>query len=55
MEHYIVKRKYALDGLSTKELCSKLYEDMAGYSFLKKWIYKPGVEEVNINAYNELK
>ena len=53
MEHYIVKRKYALDGLSTKELCSKLYEDMAGYSFLKKWIYKPGVEEVNINAYNE--
>lgn len=42
MEHYIVKRKYALDGLSTKELCSKLYEDMAGYSFLKKWIYKPG-------------
>ena len=32
MEHYIVKRKYALDGLSTKELCSKLYEDMAGYS-----------------------
>ena len=46
MEHYIVKRKYALDGLSTKELCSKLYEDMAGYSFLKKWIYKPGVEEV---------
>ena len=53
MEHYIVKRKYALDGLSTKELCSKLYEDMAGYSFLKKWIYKPGVEEVNINAYND--
>jgi len=54
MEHYIVKRKYALDGLSTKELCSKLYEDMAGYSFLKKWIYKPGVEEVNINAYNDM-
>lgn len=34
MEHYIVKRKYALDGLSTKELCSKLYEDMAGYSLV---------------------
>lgn len=46
--------QYALDGLSTKELCSKLYEDMAGYSFLKKWIYKPGVEEVNINAYNDI-
>ena len=27
---------------------------MAGYSFLKKWIYQPGVEEVNINAYNDI-
>lgn len=27
---------------------------MAGYSFLKKWIYKPGIEEVNLNAYNDI-
>ena len=27
---------------------------MAGYSFLKKWIYRPGVEEVNINAYDDI-
>ena len=51
---YLVKRKYAVDGFSTVELCDKLYEDMAGYSFLKKWIYKPHVEEVNINAYNDI-
>lgn len=54
MIQYLVKRKYAVDGLSTKELCEKLYEDMAGYSFLKKWIYRSGVEEVNINAYNDI-
>lgn len=54
MVQYLVKRKYTVDGLSTKELCEKLYEDMAGYSFLKKWIYKAGVEEVNINAYNDI-
>ena len=42
MVQYIVKRKYAIE-----ELCEKLYEDMAGYSFLKKWIYRPGIEEVN--------
>lgn len=47
MVQYLVKRKYAVEGLTTEELCAKLYEDMAGYSFLKKWIYKPGVEEVN--------
>lgn len=51
---YLVKRKYAVEDLSTVELCDKLYEDMAGYSFLKKWIYKPDVEEVNINAYNDI-
>ena len=54
MVQYLVKRKYAIVGLTTEELCAKLYEDMAGYSFLKKWIYQPGVEEVNINAYNDI-
>lgn len=54
MVQYLVKRKYTIAGLSTEELCEKLYEDMAGYSFLKKWIYQPGVEEVNINAYNDI-
>lgn len=54
MTQYLVKRKYAVEGLTTEELCETLYEDMAGYSFLKKWIYRPGVEEVNINAYNDI-
>ena len=54
MVQYIVKRKYAISGLTTEHLCEQLYEDMAGYSFLKKWIYKPGIEEVNINAYNDI-
>jgi len=51
---YLVKRKYTVEGLSIAELCDKLYEDMAGYSFLRKWIYMPDVEEVNINAYNDI-
>lgn len=54
MIQYLVKRKYTVDGMNAEELCAKLYEDMAGYSFLKKWIYRPGVEEVNINAYNDI-
>lgn len=54
MTQYLVKRKYALEGMSTGELCTRLYEDMAGYSFLRKWIYMPDVEEVNINAYNDI-
>ncbi len=54
MVQYCVKRKYAVDDITSEELCDKLYEDMAGYSFLKKWIYKPGIEEVNLNAYNDI-
>nr|WP_302111030.1 CpaF/VirB11 family protein [uncultured Acetatifactor sp.] len=54
MVQYLVKRRIALQGFPTEELCAKLYEDMAGYSFLKKWIYAPDVEEVNINAYNDI-
>ncbi len=54
LTQYLVKRKYAVDGMTTEELCAKLYEDMAGYSFLRKWIYMDGVEEVNINAYNDI-
>lgn len=55
MTQYLVKRRYTVDGLSAEELVERLYEDMAGYSFLKKWIYfTPGVEEVNINAYNDI-
>lgn len=30
MVQYIVKRKYAIEGLTTEELCEKLYEDMHG-------------------------
>ena len=51
---YLVKRRYAAEGLTTEELCAKLYEDMAGYSFLKQWIYKADVEEVNINAFDDI-
>lgn len=54
LEQYIIKRKYSVEGLSVQMLRDKLYEDMAGYGFLKKWIYKPGIEEININAYNDI-
>lgn len=51
---YVSSRSYHVDELSTEDLCETLYEDMAGISFLKKWIYKPGVEEVNINSFDDI-
>ena len=54
ISQYIISRSYHIDGLTTEELCDTLYEDMAGISFLKKWIYMPGVEEVNVNAFDDI-
>ena len=51
---YLLSRSYHMNGMSTEALCDTLFEDMAGISFLKKWIYRPGVEEVNINAYDDI-
>lgn len=54
IRQYVLKCGYQVDGLTTAGLCETLYEDMAGFSFLKKWIYKKGIEEVNVNAYNDI-
>lgn len=51
---YVLKCRYYLERLTQEELVEKLYEDMAGCSFLKKWIYMPGIEEVNINSYRDI-
>lgn len=51
---YVINRSYRIENMTTEELCDNLYEDMAGISFLKKWIYKPGIEEVNINSYDDI-
>lgn len=51
---YVQNRSYHIDGMSTEELCNSLYEDMAGISFLRKWIDMPGIEEININAYDDI-
>ena len=52
--NYLIKRKYVLEGYTTEALCERLYEDMAGISFLKQWIYNPNVEEVNINRWDDI-
>ena len=51
---YVINRSYRIEDMTTEELCDNLYEDMTGISFLKKWIYKPGIEEVNINSYDDI-
>ena len=39
---------------SKEELVTRLIQDMTGYSFLANYIYADDVEEININAYDDI-
>ena len=54
IQNYLLQRGCAFEGYTTAKLTERLFNDMADYSFLRKWIYKPGLEELNINAYNDI-
>lgn len=50
----VSERQFSLPDLTQEDLRNKLYEDMAGISFLGRWIYDPKIEEVNINRYDDI-
>ena len=54
IEQYVIEQSYSVDGMTTSQLCDRLYSDMAGYSFLEKWLKTPGLEELNINSYDSV-
>ena len=39
---------------SISDLADKIYEDMAGFGILSKYITEPTVEEINVNAWNSI-
>lgn len=42
-------------GYTVDTLAEKIYDDMTGCAFLDKWIFHtPGVEEVNINSWDDI-
>lgn len=51
---YLLENQLSCDDLPIDNLAEKLLADMAGYSILAKYIYEPGVEEVNVNAYDDI-
>lgn len=50
---YLNQNKMSVaDCESISDLADKIYEDMAGFGILSKYITDPKVEEININAWN---
>ena len=55
IRNLISEEQINIEGYEINQLCSRLYEDMAGSSFLNKYIYEtPNVEEVNINRWDDV-
>ena len=55
IEKVLVDDSLSVDGYNIHQLSSRIYDDMAGSSFLNKYIYEtPNVEEVNINRWDDV-
>ena len=45
---------YIVDNMTQAELSNKLYSEMAEYSILTKYLGRDNIEEININAWNDI-
>ena len=51
---YIQEHRISVKGMSTDELLDAVYSEMAEYGFLTKYIYGDGIEEIDINAWDDV-
>ena len=51
---YLLDYRISVEGLSQAELVDKLYTEMAEFSFLTKYIFGSGIEEININSWDDI-
>lgn len=51
---YLSDNRITADGMSDEELVNRLYVEMAEFSFLTKYIFGSGIEEIDINAWNDI-
>lgn len=55
IQKVLVDENIGVEGIDPMALTERIYNDMAGSSFLHKYIYEtPGVEEVNINRWDDV-
>ena len=45
---------YSVSGYDTKTLTERLYEEMAEYSILTKYLSDPDIEEINVNGWDDV-
>ncbi len=55
IKKYILDRSIYVENYTTDELVAKLYREMAEYSILTDYLQANNIEEININAWNDIK
>jgi pilus assembly protein CpaF len=57
IRQYLTEQKCGVPGYDFETLVEKLYDEMAGFSFLTKYVNLsvPDVEEININSWDDVK
>ena len=51
---YIQDHRISVKGMSTDELINAIYSEMAEFGFLTKYIYGEGIEEIDVNAWDDV-
>ena len=54
IEKYLRDTAYSVEGMTDEKLCDKIYSEMAEYSILTPFLGRDNVEEININAWNDI-
>lgn len=51
---YLMDHRIAVKGMTDQQLVDALYTEMAEFSFLTKYIFGTGIEEIDVNAWNDI-
>ena len=51
---YVQDYRIAVTGMTATDLIDTLYTEMAEFGFLTKYIFGTGIEEINVNAWNDV-
>ena len=51
---YIQDHRIVVNGMTTDELIDAIYSEMAEFGFLTKYIYGEGIEEIDVNAWDDV-
>ncbi len=51
---YVMDERIAVKGMDGQELIDALYTEMAEYGFLTKYIFGKGIEEIDINSWQDI-